>query len=252
MFVALTSVSCVTGMVITGLFGICKGDNCVFQENQDENYRIAISIVVSIGIVLLTCVLGLILLCTHGSYFGITLFTKNQNRISDTSSSPVSATGIGPFFIPTGQEEDDVRRNHAELGLSLQTQLQRQNEIDAAKRMDPRQSTSSIPELPPIRGGQNRQMFLYDEWAHSSQFSQSDLPAVFQTRRPSRSRSRATRSRSPSSPPSPSPPPPPQVLRQQSAPPRPPIRIPTAWMSSSDNESLNESSDHSPPPPYTP
>ena len=248
MFVALTSVSCVTGMVITGLFGICKGNDCVFQENQDENYRIAISIVVSIGIVLLTCVLGLILLCTHGSYFGITLFTKNQNRISDTSSSPVSATGIGPFFIPTGQEEDDVRRNHAELGLSLQTQLQRQNEIDAAKRMDPRQSTSSIPELPPIRGGQNRQMFLYDEWAHSSH---SDLPAVFQTHRPSRSRSRATRSRSPPSPPSPSPPPP-QVVRQQSAPPRPPIRIPTAWMSSSDNESFNESSDHSPPPPYTP
>lgn len=229
---ALNFVCCVTGIVITGVFGVCKGDNCVFQENQDTNYGIAVTILISIGIVFLTCVFGLVILCTHGSYFGITLFKKGQNRISNTSSSPVSTTGIGPFFIPTGQEGDDVRRNHAELGVSLQTQLQRQNELDSAKRT--RQTTSSIPELPPIRGNHNRQLFRYDQRSDSPQLPQSPLPTVFRQQRVSRSRS-------------PPPPPPPPVVRQQSAPPRPPIRIPTAWMSPSE-----ESSDDSPPPPYTP
>lgn len=145
--VALNLVCSVTGMIITGLSGICKGDNCSYEENRTTNYGVAVTIVITIAIVFLTCVFGLIILCTHGPYFGISLFKRGQNRISNTSSSPVSMGGIGPFIIPTGQDSDQIRSAQNSLGASLRSQLEQQNRAHSSDAV-----RTLTTELPPIRG----------------------------------------------------------------------------------------------------
>ena len=147
-FVALNFVCCITGMVITGLSGICQVNECSYEQNYRENFGMAASILVTIGVIFLTCVFGLIILCVNGSHFGISLFLRGQNRIANvTSSSPVSMRAIGPFVIPTGQESDQVRASQNSLGLSLQTQLERQRHSHAT-----RSNRISNSDLPPIRG----------------------------------------------------------------------------------------------------
>lgn len=148
--VALNLVCSVTGMIITGLSGVCKGDTCSYEENRTTNYGVAVTIVIAMAIVFLTCVFGLIILCTHGSYFGISLFKRGQNRISNTSSSPVSMRGIGPFIIPTGQDSDQIRSAQNSLGVSLRSQLEQQSRTHSSDVV--RTPTTELPPLPPIRG----------------------------------------------------------------------------------------------------
>ena len=107
---------CVTGMILTGVTGVCTASGCSYSNELNTNRGLAITMLVLIFLTIFTCVANQVTLYKGAVYFGVRLLTTAQYQIStsNNTAADMHAQPGGETVAPVARPRTPLPHIHHE------------------------------------------------------------------------------------------------------------------------------------------